>query len=92
MSHDVQINESKATMKLIEGYLGTKEAAMQLGICVTELCRLCREQRLRHRRHGKRYLFEQQDLIAYMNSLVIEPIEPVKAKCKIDVQLKHLKG
>ena len=73
---------------IIGQYLTADQAAEQLGISKVSLYRLCSSRRIRHRRAGKKFLFEKADLEAYLESTVVEP----KARPESKVQLKHLRA
>ena len=76
---------------LISKYLTATQAAEQLGICVPQLYRMCRDKRLGYRKHGKKYIFTIADLEAYLDSIAVAPVDP-KPSSEQSVKLKHIKA
>lgn len=76
---------------LISKYLTSEQAAEQLGVCVPQLYRMCRDKRIGHRKHGKKFIFTLADLETYLDSIAVAPADP-KPGAEQSVKLKHIKA
>lgn len=78
--------------KLIDEYMGLAEAAEQLGIHKETLAAYAREKRVKSRKFGRKYLFKQEDLRSYVESLATEPKGRPGPKKPERAKIKHLRS